>query len=245
MRIVTLDHDVLSRVYATWELYTQACQGDIPHEPDSVLRFAAQRLQAWYASLRGEKTADQVHEPLMAEETVADTPQGDAAPIAAVAVAAAAPAIPAPVAPVAVVSPSVAAVTPTALPKPPKLISAPAQPSSPAPVSPPVVEKAETAPKVEAVASAAGDKVETSPKADAPTTVESANGSSAPATLGDVLRHLIRIRRFVSFAEISDELRTKMSREITLEEATAAAESTGDIRVYAQGGNAGFLWQGW
>lgn len=239
MRIVTLEHDVLSRVYAAWELYTQACQGDIPHEPDSVLRFAAQRLQAWFASLRGEKTADQMHEPLMADETVAEAPKADAAPMPVVAVAPSAPTVSAPAAPAAPVAPSAAAVAAATLPKPPN--PAPAPPIAPA-VAPVTLPKP---PSPAPVSPALPEKVESAPQVEAPATVENANGSSAPATLGDVMRHLIRIRRFVSFAEISDELRAKMSREITIEEATAAAESTGDIRVYAQGGNAGFLWQGW
>jgi hypothetical protein len=62
LRVVTLTADQLARIYATWELYTQACQGDIPHEPDAVVRFAAQRFQSWYASLRGEKSAEEKHD---------------------------------------------------------------------------------------------------------------------------------------------------------------------------------------
>jgi hypothetical protein len=55
LSIVTLDSDLLARIYAAWELYTQACQGDITYEPDDVVRFAARRFQGWYDALRSGK----------------------------------------------------------------------------------------------------------------------------------------------------------------------------------------------
>jgi hypothetical protein len=139
LRIVTLTPDHLARIYAAWELYAQACQGDIPHEPDAVMRFAAQRLQGWYASLRGEKTTSERHEDASAPgEILAPLPEGglaqDAAPGSPEAPASPEVSSPpsAPVSPAPPV-PHIQKLTP---PAPPPVSRAPESPPSPASSSP-------------------------------------------------------------------------------------------------------------
>ncbi|MFZ4764148.1 MAG: hypothetical protein ACOYMN_04270 [Roseimicrobium sp.] len=230
--IITLAPDVLSRVYAVWELYTQACQGDIPHEPDAVLRFGAQRLQSWYASLRGEKSAEHMHDTsaisLHLLQANGDTAHGAAA-----------------VVPEPVIEPAPEPLAPTAtpsltLPKPPQpLVPSPKPNPAARPIG--VVTPVAAAPPAQSSFSAAREMVLEEPEES----VASVEAAPAEPTLSDVMRQIISVRRFVSFAEIADELRVKLSREVTVEEASAAAETSGDVRVYAQGGNAGFLWQGW
>lgn len=176
LRIITLTQEDIARVYAGWELYTQACQGDIPHDPDAVVRFTAQRLHSWYASLRGAKTAGQMHDVAVTGDILTPLPD----------------------------TPAIAS-------------SVPVKPVAPVPVI--------------ASAPAGAEKA--------------ADGNGSKPGIGDFMRQIISIRRFASYAEISAELQTLAGREVPLNEAAAAAESTGEIRVYAQGANAGFLWQGW
>lgn len=220
LRIVTLTADVLSRVYAGWELYTQACQGDIPHDPDAVVRFTGQRLQSWYASLRGAKTSEEIHDGAAPGQILAPLP--DAAPQSAkaaplpppVSAVPAAPTAPKPAAPVTSAPPMV--ITPAA-----PLVVAPKVAPSPSPFPP--------APEA----------------APSPLAAESIKLVNGEVDIKEIMRQIINVRRFASYAEIVDELRIKAGREVPLNEASSAAEASGDIRVYAQGTNAGFLWQGW
>jgi len=55
---------------------------------------------------------------------------------------------------------------------------------------------------------------------------------------------IINAHRFASYIAISDELRRKMQRSVSVEEAILCAQSTSEIHVYADGPNAAFLWQG-
>lgn len=211
LRIVTLSPDVVARVYAGWELYTQACQGDIPHDPDAVVRFTAQRLQSWYSSLRGAKSSEELHDVAVSGDILAPLPDTPADKVAA----APAPSIAVPAALAAPTAPAVAAaptVPPVTAPKPMTF--------PPAPAAVPLT--------------LAGTPV---PEGSGP-----ANGA---ADIAEIMRQIINLRRFASYAEIVDDLRIKAGREVPLDEASRAAEASGDIRVYAQGTNAGFLWQGW
>lgn len=51
--VVRVHQETMAEIYGTWELYTSACQADIPQSPEEVIRFAALRLDAWWTSLLG------------------------------------------------------------------------------------------------------------------------------------------------------------------------------------------------
>jgi hypothetical protein len=130
MQSVILTPDQLARVYAAWELYAQACQGDIPHEPDAVVRFAAQRFQSWFAALRGAKSTEEIHVHASAPgEILQELPEKKAEPSAAAAPSGTSPSVPAPSTPAPATPPPP---TPTTPPPP-----APTTPPPPAPTTPP------------------------------------------------------------------------------------------------------------
>ncbi|HSI64438.1 MAG TPA: hypothetical protein VLE43_15020, partial [Candidatus Saccharimonadia bacterium] len=56
-RVFTLKPGELSKIYAGWELYLQACQGDIDYTAEQVLTFVFEHLAPWYTSLLGEPVA--------------------------------------------------------------------------------------------------------------------------------------------------------------------------------------------
>ncbi|WP_206026460.1 hypothetical protein [Roseimicrobium sp. ORNL1] len=53
-RVHVLNQGELSKVYAGWELYLQACQGDIEYTAEQVLAFVFDRLAPLYSALLGE-----------------------------------------------------------------------------------------------------------------------------------------------------------------------------------------------
>lgn len=220
LRLVNMSSETLARVYACWELYTQACQGDIPHEPDAVVRFTAQRLQAWYSSLRGATKADEDSTESM-DGSAASLPASGSADSTS-ANGAAKPTTATSVVPLFVPAPIAPKPSAPVVPKPSLATSVvPKAPQPPAPVASEVAA-------AEPQNSSGGE-----------------TGKSLTVDISQVMRQIISVRRFASYAEISEELRAKAGRDVPLHEASSAAESTGDIRVYAQGANAGFLWQGW
>ena len=149
--IVTVDRTTTSEIYAAWELYTKACQGDIPpFKPDDVILFIAQRLQKWWAALLGVTT-----------ETPAASPDAKGT-----------------------------------------------------------------------------NGTHTNGASTAATSVAVADDKLVAA-----LRDIVSQRLFVSFAQISGELREHLHRDVSLKEATAAGESMPELRVYLHPNNAAFLWQ--
>lgn len=64
------------------------------------------------------------------------------------------------------------------------------------------------------------------------------------AELRDALLNIIKAHRFASHIAIADELRRKMQRSVSAEEAVLCAQSISEIHVYADGPNVAFLWQG-
>ncbi|CAN5917053.1 hypothetical protein BH11VER1_BH11VER1_22280 [soil metagenome] len=64
------------------------------------------------------------------------------------------------------------------------------------------------------------------------------------AELREALLQIIKAHRFASHIAIADELRRKMQRFVSAEEAILCAQSISEIHVYADGPNAAFLWQG-
>ncbi len=61
----------LSKIYAGWELYLQACQGDIEHEPAEVVSFLFQQLSGWYAGLLGEPVGAGTQPAVLRQEEAA------------------------------------------------------------------------------------------------------------------------------------------------------------------------------
>jgi hypothetical protein len=159
LHIVTLTVEQLARIYAIWELYTQACQGDIPHEPDSVVRFASQRFQQWYASLRGITAEPKINSEGVAVALPMPPPPDEATLAGAPATIRVSmpPPAPAPVAPVTKATAPIAAsaasrnvAPPTPTSGSPNVVpmSAPAPKTSSVPVPAEVVEAAASAPAV-------------------------------------------------------------------------------------------------
>lgn len=64
------------------------------------------------------------------------------------------------------------------------------------------------------------------------------------ALLCEALLQIIHAHRFASYIAISEELRRKMQRAVTVEEAILCAQTLSEIHIYADGPNAAFLWQG-
>ena len=51
--ISRVHQEIVAEIYAAWELYTKACQGDITSSPEEVVLVAGQRFDSWWTSLLG------------------------------------------------------------------------------------------------------------------------------------------------------------------------------------------------
>lgn len=67
---------------------------------------------------------------------------------------------------------------------------------------------------------------------------------ASPPSLEKVMRDLVKARRLISYPMLAMELEKRLSRPVSMDEASAAAKASGDIHVYGEGNSAGYLWQG-
>lgn len=77
-RVYTLNTGDLSKVYAGWELYLQACQGDIPYTAEQVLAYVFDRLVPVYTAMLGEPVASTLPPELGTGVTTAALQSADA-----------------------------------------------------------------------------------------------------------------------------------------------------------------------